>query len=63
MKDWQGRVVEEGSKLTKRLQRLQRFLTSSSHLIDGAEHERLVRQQAAMSAYLAVLNERVEAFR
>ena len=63
MKDYQQRVVDEKTALDKKLHALSAFLSSDDmpDISDG-EVERLKRQQAIMSNYSAVLDERICAF-
>lgn len=59
----QQRVVGERDELADKLKKLETFFTNP--IFDGlpkAEKDRLKRQAGHMDGYLAVLNERIEAF-
>lgn len=59
----QQRVVEECAEVVERLAKLRAFLPTEFCLsLPFAERNRLVRQERAMLEYVAVLNERIEAF-
>lgn len=60
----QQRVVEEHQQLDERHTKLTGFLASAFFKsLDPAEQRRLERQYLAMSAYLTVLIERIDAFK
>jgi hypothetical protein len=63
----QQRVMDEATALRDRLAKLAMFLVRLANgalpPIDAAEHMRLQRQCAAMTTYLDVLTERIEAFK
>lgn len=62
MKPYQQRVLAERDYVAERLPKLRAFLDGKPE-IDHAEIERLTRQAGHMEAYLAVLNERIDAFK
>jgi hypothetical protein len=64
MLPWQQRVLDERDELAEKLTALQKFCESPrlfEAVVEG-EADRLARQAAAMSAYLAVLDERIAKF-
>jgi hypothetical protein len=60
MQAFQERVVNERKELSDKLVKLEAFLpTDVFYTLPSAEQDRLKRQRAAMSTYLAVLDERI----
>ena len=63
MESYQKRVVEEKVDLDGKIDRLTDFLdTDLFKSLDPAEQDRMRRQLGHMSAYSAVLGERIAAF-
>lgn len=63
MQTHQERVVVERADLSHRLGKLEEFLTTELfRSLPQEERARMVRQQAAMCEYRAVLDERIAAF-
>ena len=61
--DWQQRVIEERDQLQERLTKLQAFVvTPAFKSLPWVERSRLISQKAAMTEYLDILGERIEAF-
>lgn len=63
MEAYQERVIEEEKQLAERTEKLSLFLFGPGLRIDAFEQGRLRRQLVAMQQYLAVLRERIEAFK
>lgn len=60
---YQQRVIDEAAELEAKLARLAAFMgTPVYNALPADERSRLNRQQSAMTDYLAVLNERIDAF-
>lgn len=60
---YQERVVKERDELSERTVKLQAFIGGPSwEGVNAEERNRLERQLRAMTAYLAVLDERIAAF-
>lgn len=63
MSDFRDRVVAEKTELDAKLGRLRQFLRSEPFLgLPHDEQRRLERQSDAMSAYSAILGDRIAAF-
>ena len=63
MEPYQERAIEEEKQLAARVAKLEAFLFGPGLRIDPLEQGRLRRQLVAMRQYLAVLRERIEAFK
>jgi hypothetical protein len=65
MQPYRERVIAECDELQDRLNKLSAFIDIDDGVFDGleeAERNRLYKQEAAMSAYLSILKERIENF-
>ena len=59
----QERVVAERDQLAARVSSLRAFIAGEKFRdVDRAERQRLLRQEAVMTEFVQVLNERIEAF-
>lgn len=59
----QKRVVAERDNLFVRVTKLRQFIASDEfRLVDRAERQRLIHQEAVMTEFVQVLDDRIEAF-
>ena len=64
VEDYQVRVIEEAQQLEDKHEKLLTFMDGERFkILPEAEKQRLCRQANIMSAYLDVLEERIDAFK